>query len=339
METQVQNPAPSRMKYIIIAVVVLLVVVALAVGLGVGLSQDESCTKASGRSCTSHCKKSSSTGGTKEEIRTRVKKYIDDGTCNCPYATEECEDTAAASHYDEFTYNGKRVIIFNRIPSHEAEQDMPSSNPNKRCTSWNFVQLPLTLQIDSNTTYVDTSLGSVGVAYTGAVFFNWAADPDLNLALLAEGHTMDSCSGHSAVGGEYHYHRNIYCSKNNIPSKSTPSVDDALNATACVQIGWHFDGVPVYGYCSHGGTPMKSCYTLNAGAETDQVTTFYSTITTGKKVSDYTWSANGQAGCNLDKASGMIHPGTNKYSYFMTEDFPWMPSYYRATGNSRCDAN
>ena len=49
---------------------------------------------------------------------TRVKGYIDSGTCNTvtfsDYSETECGDTAT-SYYREFIYNNKRVIISNNV--------------------------------------------------------------------------------------------------------------------------------------------------------------------------------------------------------------------------------
>ena len=53
-----------------------------------------------------------------DEVTTRVKGYIDAGTCGTisfgEFDTSVCGD-AASSYYKEFTYNGKRVIISNNV--------------------------------------------------------------------------------------------------------------------------------------------------------------------------------------------------------------------------------
>merc|ERR1719244_243318 len=53
---------------------------------------------------------------------TLVKSYIDDGTCTETSKTTICGDDAS-SYYNEFTYNGNRVVIVNGIPDHPAEND------------------------------------------------------------------------------------------------------------------------------------------------------------------------------------------------------------------------
>ena len=56
--------------------------------------------------------------GADDEVTTRVKGYIDAGTCNTvtfsDFSSTECGDSAT-SYYKEFTYNGKRVVITNNV--------------------------------------------------------------------------------------------------------------------------------------------------------------------------------------------------------------------------------
>ena len=47
----------------------------------------------------------------------RVKGYIDAGTCgDVTFSTTECGDSAS-SYFREFTYNNKRVLISNNVSS------------------------------------------------------------------------------------------------------------------------------------------------------------------------------------------------------------------------------
>merc|ERR1712227_673620 len=133
---------------------------------------------------------------------TRVKGYIDAGTCGTisfgEFDTSVCGD-AASSYYKEFTYNGKRVIISNNIPDHAAEHDMLNANPNLRSPGWQFISMPINPGKGSSIT--DTGLGTIGLAVTGGVFFNDLSNPDGSLAMANEGTSLDSCLGHSAPTG------------------------------------------------------------------------------------------------------------------------------------------
>ena len=68
---------------------------------------------------------------------------------------------------------------------------------------------------------------------------------------------------------------------------------------------------------------MTSCYSLMDGAETTDVETVSGTYSVAGANSDYTFSADSD--CNLDEASGAVHPSTGQYSYFMTTGYPWTP--------------
>ena len=56
--------------------------------------------------------------GSDDEVVTRVKSYIDAGTCTgvsfSDYSNTVCGDNAV-SYYKEFFYNDKRVIISNNV--------------------------------------------------------------------------------------------------------------------------------------------------------------------------------------------------------------------------------
>ena len=53
-----------------------------------------------------------------DEVVTRVKGYIDSGTCSSvtfsDYSATECGDSAT-SYFKEFTYNNKRVLVTNNV--------------------------------------------------------------------------------------------------------------------------------------------------------------------------------------------------------------------------------
>ena len=165
-------------------------------------------------------------------------------------------------------------------------------------------------------------MGTVGLAVTGGAFFNHLSNPDGSLALANEGRSLDSCFGHSAREGAYHYHANINCT-------NAGAATGANDPDKCVLIGYMADGFPVYGFCKDSsGKQMTSCYSLNSGVTKVSVTTAAGTLSgIGSSSSDYTFdTAAFTAGtCNLDKASGAINPTTNTYSYFMTTEYPWTP--------------
>ena len=209
--------------------------------------------------------------------------------------------------------------------------------------------------IPQGSTVTNTLLGTVGLAVTGGAFFNDLSNPDGSLALTNEGTSLDSCLGHSAPtggaggggggppgggppgggppgggpgrarrqtedvphSGQYHYHGNINCPQ-------AGAATGANDPDQCVLIGYYNDGVPVYGLCRDSdGMMFTSCYKLSSSASLTTIETVSGTYDVAATNTDYSFSAD--SNCNLDEASGALHPGTGQYSYFMTTDYPWTP--------------
>ena len=243
-----------------------------------------------------------------------AKALIDAGTCETVAANNNCGDDAI-SYFKDFEYNGERVIISSGIPDHEAEHDMLVSNPNTRCEHWQFMVVPLSQsQASSSAT---TGLGVVGLSTTGGHFFNHLSNPDGSLALTNEGPTLDSCFGHSAGSGLYHYHANVNCTTTGkkticIQSYRTSTLlsDEsaaymANDPSACVHLGYYRDGVPVYGLCQdEQENMMTSCYNLRNGEETEEVTCADgNTYSVPDNADSYDFDSS-NSGCNLDEANG-----------------------------------
>ena len=74
----------------------------------------------------------SSTSSDDVDYEDLVKGYIDAGTCDTVTTGSSCGDSAE-SYYSEFEYNGRRIVIANGIPNHDAENDQFTVNPNTRC--------------------------------------------------------------------------------------------------------------------------------------------------------------------------------------------------------------
>merc|ERR1719499_190595 len=226
---------------------------------------------------------------------TLVKEYIDAGTCDSASANSICGDDAT-SYYQEFEYNGQRVVSSNGIPDHTAESDAVE----------------------------ETDMGVASLAVTGGTFFNYLSSDDGSVALYNEGDSLDSCMGHSDPFKQYHYHANLLCD-------DAGSATGANDADQCVLVGYARDGVPLYGFCKDSdGVEFTSCYKVLSPSSTSTITTVVGDFVAAENISDYEYDEDAfdEGSCNLDKASGAIHPTTGEYSYFLTEDYPWTPIYY-----------
>merc|ERR1719450_1283637 len=126
-----------------------------------------------------------------DEVQTLVKAYIDAGTCGEVTTGDSCGDSAE-SYYSEFEYNGRRVVIANGIPNHDAEHDQYFVNPNTRCERWTFMSLPLSPSQGSSP--VSTNMGVTGLATTGGTFYNHLSSPKGDVAMYNEGTSLDSCT-------------------------------------------------------------------------------------------------------------------------------------------------
>merc|ERR1712109_1200 len=272
--------------------------------------------------------------GGDDEVVTRVKSYIDSGTCARVSSSSSCGDSAE-SYFQEFVYKGRRIVVSNQVPDHPHEHDQVFTNPNEACERYQYISLPL--QPAKGSSMQRTGMGSIGTAVTGAAFFNDWSDPNGKVAMSFEARSLDSCFGHSARQGSYHYHANINCT-------NAGSATGANDPDTCKMIGYYRDGVPVYGFCKDlSGMVMTSCYSCT-GSCTSSVTHVSGTYTDlGANSDDYTYeqAAFDAGACNLDEANGAIHPTTGEYSYFMTTTYPWTPiNYFGDQGvSSYCSAS
>merc|ERR1719369_2649185 len=260
--------------------------------------------------------------GSEDMYVTQAKALIDAGACNRVTSNGVC-GSAATGYYKEFEYNGMMVVVSSGAPDHPAEHDQFVTNPNTRCERWQFMQVPLNPGKGGG---VATGMGTVGLAVTGGGFFNHLSRPDGSLALANEGRTLDSCLGHSAGGGTYHYHANINCT-------DAGAATGAKNPDTCLKIGYYRDGVPVYGFCKDSNDEMMtSCYSLVSGSTTSTLVTVSGTYNVASTSSSYEY--NPSSDCNLDEGNGAVHPTTGQYSYFMTTGYPWIPTQYNGDQGS-----
>jgi len=242
-----------------------------------------------------------------DEIVTRVKGYIDAGTCNTVTTGSLCGDDGT-SYYNVFEYNNYRVLIASGIPDHHAEDDAPHANPNVRCERWTYIAMPLSPT--KGPSIITTGLGVIGYASSGGSIFNDLSNPDGSLAMIDEVDSLDSCNGHSNQVMQYHYHANAVC------------VD---SSTDCVQIGYLRDGYPVYGYCTVDGVQLESCYTTTES------------VADADNQDDYTFTSS--SSCQLDEANGYTF-ADGSYGYVMTSSHPYVPNgYYGSTVASLCSAD
>ena len=117
-------------------------------------------------------------------------------------ANSNCGDDASG-YYEVYETDDYRYVIVSGAPTHPAEYDQETTNPNERCERWQYVALPLTWEDSGSTTQ---QMGATGYVTSGAVTFDARSSDDGDLAAYYEWDTLDPYYGHSNAVNQYHYH-------------------------------------------------------------------------------------------------------------------------------------
>jgi len=143
------------------------------------------------------------------------------------------------------TFSGDNMTIqSNGVPSHETLDFYAVGNRviNDSTASQNYsFTLPLQPQLAASTT--NTGAGIIGIAISGAAFFNPYEGDQVTYALESNFNVdgapfIDPCNGHATPNnGMYHYHGIPYCISDAI---DTPGQHSRL-------VGYLLDGFPIYG--------------------------------------------------------------------------------------------
>jgi len=227
------------------------------------------------------------------------------GVGNCETRSKRLE-----SIYIEKDLGDKLLIVTNGIPDHCYHDGAVAPTPNLACEHYRMMVIPKNPRKLSS--FTAHAMGPVGIAKSGAFFYNHlSAEATCSVAAISEKPSFDACDGHCDPMCRYHYHKAPNC---------MPGFD------SCALLGYSNDGFPIYGKCSVGGTPMKSCYRKTDGKN-------------GCDPTHFTYDSS-TPGCNLDKANGytfskdsVTNGGTQfrtgNYAYFFTPDYPFiMPGAY-----------
>lgn len=198
----------------------------------------------------------------------------------CAYGSATvCAQDGSSYSYTEAVSGSVRTIVTNHCPNHPYY----NLNPNVAVDSSTTYTIPASptyvgAASDSSlsSAFIDLSAkgGAVGVFFNGAMLYSPYGGPTYGTAssfqtsaTYAEGNTFDQCGCHasSTTSPSYHCHVPPTCLMRQLGQTDTAHSP---------QIGWAFDGFPVYGPRGPSGTMMQTC-TQTGGTYGSDVCTDY----------------------------------------------------------------
>ncbi|QPJ61324.1 MAG: YHYH protein [Candidatus Nitronauta litoralis] len=136
------------------------------------------------------------------------------------------------------------------MPDHKWQQ----VNPNTPTPQNIRVLIPRNPVKAAQTTPVP-SRGPIAIAINGVVFFG---PEDAHGKLAIENHGLDSCQGHPAPTGMYHYHSTPACVYHDKRDQHSPV------------IGYAFDGFKIYGLLGDHGLPPRDLDSCNGHEDAER---------------------------------------------------------------------
>ncbi|CAK0863066.1 unnamed protein product [Prorocentrum cordatum] len=189
----------------------------------------------------------------------------------------DCATDGSDYSYTESISGVRRKVVTNHCPNHPF-YDLNPNTAVKSSKTYTIPAIPTYVgaATDSSTSsaHVDLSAqgGAVGVFFNAAQLYSPYGGPTYgtvtgwaNSAPFAEGNTFDPCGCHgsSPTIATYHCHVPPSCLLNQLGQTSSAHSP---------QIGWAFDGFPVYGPRGPSGTMMQTCTVTGGTYGTDVCT-------------------------------------------------------------------
>ena len=243
------------------------------------------------------------------------------------------EGTAQSNKVSQSDDGQYRYITSNGIPEHKTGQFPNSGNPNSISEQQYRFRVPLKPKQAASITPL--RMNAFGVAVNGvpmdpaaAEFWNNDWDSGWQYEAMSGRIPLgiDQNNAHVQPNGTYHYH--------GLPSYTIPSAGSSIHQMRL--FGYAADGFPIYSLYGYSDSkdfrsplkPMRSSYQLKEGVRPSGPGGRYD----GSFVADYEYvegsgdldECNGRFGVTPDYTSGT-------YYYVLTNDFPFIPRYFRGT--------
>ena len=223
-----------------------------------------------------------------------------------------------------------RYIRANGIPDHPTGQFPSRANPNAIAPQEYAFRVPANPRPAKK--LIPVGLQPFGIAVNGVPFDPganefWGRDPEFLWQFEAKGPAVDLGidlnNGHVQPGGAYHYHAMPWA----LVQRLNPGYGMVL-------LGYAADGFPIYTPYGHEKpndarsrlVKVRSSYRLREGTRENGPGGLFD----GSFVQDYEYvngagdldGANGRFGVTPEFPNGIYH-------YFITEEFPFIPRFYR----------
>ena len=223
------------------------------------------------------------------------ERFVDLFSYHTKDSNKDGIDNIRLSHDKQFL-----IMESQGYPNHPTAIFPNSGNPNSIRLQKFVFRLPLEPKLAGKITRLP--MGPVGTALNGVVFFNPFEQGGMN---AVEGYSevwLDSCCGHPAPDGVYHYHKYPSCVK-------SPFADDGKQHSPV--IGFAFDGFPVYGPYEASGLMAKDVKGDSAldvcNGHTDVERGYHYHVTPGK----FPYILGGYSGIvELSNSPGLRRAGT-----------------------------
>jgi len=269
-----------------------------------------------------------------------------------------CDLCGTMTSYVESISGDARVISVNGCPHHysictgkgvvpgcgDIGEEGSSTEATEQCVDYTVPAYPV---LRTGSYSVACEMGAIGVALNGVAFYSGAVDTECTLLDVdddtAEWTSFDMCGGHSQQGGEYHYHFPPSCLITDAEARSPTGTGHSA------QIGWAFDGFPVYGPLYTGGVDASTVTDECGGKEealpdvdnflyryyvTGPTSDLYSLPHDTPSVDQFPYTFDCYAGLTYDELSSSGEAGyTADYAPVATEGYTTSFASYGTTGN------
>eukprot|EP01084_Bolivina_argentea_P099002 177964_1 len=181
----------------------------------------------------------------------------------------KCDIYGKSASYSETISDQVRNIKSSGCPNHNSEcigkvgiceEGDGITEATERDKDINIPAYPCISDYSGDGFAVNCILDELGIALNGVSIFSPAADQECTDAVEAEKTTFDHCGGHATMDGNYHYHLAPSCLLDILQDADTINKNYAHSA----QIGWIFDGFPIYGPHGLNGEYINLCSDTNA---------------------------------------------------------------------------